>query len=158
MDKLRKIETPEFNRLLGYLSAAQHIFFKGELDISLEASLLEIVDPNISDEDVVGAVYDNFNPIAVRTECSVEKMIKDSELVLSSATGYGDNKHVRGRMEKEILDGYWQHLKSCIDYADARIVELGPDVPYVNIGQGFTFIIYSRDLSRCLLLIGNSSD
>jgi hypothetical protein len=40
----------------------------------------------------------------------------------------------------------------------ARIVELGPHVPYVNIGDGFTYVLYALDMKKCALLVGNVSD
>ena len=50
MSKLRRIRTPELDRLEGYLSAAQHVFFKGELEVRLDAALFEITSNDISDE------------------------------------------------------------------------------------------------------------
>jgi hypothetical protein len=57
-----------------------------------------------------------------------------------------------------LREGYWQHVKSCFDYTNARVIELGDHIPYVNIGGGFTYILYASDMSRCLLLVGNLSD
>ena len=61
-------------------------------------------------------------------------------------------------IERNLRDGYWEHLQACFDYRNARIVELGHDVPWVNIGGGFTYVLYGRDMSNCALLVGNVCD
>lgn len=61
-------------------------------------------------------------------------------------------------VEKNLLEGYWAHIKACFDYTNARIVELGWHVPFLNVGAGFTYILYAADMSRCMLLVANVSD
>ena len=160
MTKLRKIKTEESSRLEGFLAAAQQVFFTNYLDVGLEATLLEIIDRNHSAEDVVEAAYgDCFNPIEYRNECSLDQMLRGAEEILSvSKTFWNPEFSVRDRLERDLREGYWQHVKLCLDYENARIIELGYHIPYVNMGGGFTYIIYAEDMSCCLLLVGNISD
>ena len=60
--------------------------------------------------------------------------------------------------EERLRDGYWSHVRACFDCDNARIVELGPHVPFVNVGDGFCFILYASAMDRCMLLVGNVSD
>jgi hypothetical protein len=158
--KLQHLQTTEVIRLEGYLEAAQHVFTKGDLDVSLEVALFEISDSNITDEEVIRAAYPNSNPIEHRAESSVQEMTARVHGLLSIAKGFWQSRRVAELLEEKLREGYWEHLKSCFDYTNARIVELGDDVPYVNIphGEGFTFVCYAPDMSRCLLLVGNISD
>ena len=160
MSKLCRIRTPELDRLEGYLNAAQHVFFKGQLDVTLEAVLFEISSPDLSDEEVVHAAYpDGSNSIDHRAECSIEEMKDRVNNILSISTAFWKPEYsARERVEDHLRKGYWQHVKSCFDYSYGRIVELGHDVPYVNIGGGFTFILYAPDMNRCLVLMGNTCD
>lgn len=159
MSKLKKIQTPEFNRLEGYLNSAQHIFTRGELDVALEAALLEITDKDISEEDVIQASYSRYNTIESRVECSLSEMTSNVNNFLTiSERFWRRDDWMQKMIENNLREGYWQHIKSCFDYTNARIVEIGYDVPYVNISGGFTYILYASDLSQCLLLIGNTSD
>ena len=75
MDKLRRVTSPEIDRLAGYLAAAQHAFIKGQCDVSLYASVFEIADASVTDEDVLTAAHEGFNPIEHRAECSLEAMV-----------------------------------------------------------------------------------
>jgi hypothetical protein len=61
-------------------------------------------------------------------------------------------------IEENLRAGYWQHLEACFDYKNAQVIELGHDVPYVNIEGGFTFVLYAPDRSECALLVGNVCD
>jgi hypothetical protein len=160
MSKLRRLCTPESDRLEGYLSAAQHVFVRGELEIGLEAALLEITDSDVSDEEVILAAFpDGFNPIENSAERSVAEMVVGVHHTLRITEAYWTSGYsVCERVQNNLREGYWQHVQSCFDYTDARIVELGPSVPYVNMGDGFTYVLYASDMSRCLLLIGNVSD
>ena len=159
MSKLRRISTPELDRFEGFQNAAQLVFRKGELSLTLEAALFEIVTPAISDEDVVLEAYpDGFNPIEHRAQRSLDEMVTAVHEVLRIPKTYWQTyNHVRGMIENKLRIGYWEHLEECFDYRKARIVELDPDVPWVNMG-GFTFILYASDMSRCLLLVGNQTD
>jgi hypothetical protein len=160
MSKLNRIRTSELDRLQGYLEAAQHVFTKGNLDVMLEASLFEIVDSDITDEDVVRAVYPNgFNPIEYRAECSFNEMVSGVHRILEVTREFWKPEYsIPSMIENNVREGYWKHVKSCFDYTNARIVELGHNVPYVNVWGGFTYILYAPDMRRCLLLVGNTSD
>ncbi len=159
MSKLNRIQTSELDRLEGYLEAAQHIFTRGELDVTLEASLFEISDSNITDEDVIRTAYSSFNPIEHRVECSLDEMMSGVNDILSiDRRFWKPDDWVPKMLEKNLREGYWQHVKSCFDFTNAKIVELGNDVPYINISGGFTYILYAPDMSKCLLLVGNTSD
>jgi hypothetical protein len=160
MSKLKRIQTSELDRLLGYLDAAQHVFIKGELEVTLDATLFEILDTDITDEDVIRAAYpDGFNPIEYRAECSLEEMVSGVHNVLKVTREFWKPEYsIPEFIEHNLREEYWQHVKSCFDYTDARIVALGHDIPYVNIWGGFTYVLYAPDMSRCLLLVGNTSD
>src|SRR3989442_9238920 len=129
MSKLRRITTPNVDRLIGYLEAAQHVFMKGQYDVTLEATCFDIVDANTTDEDVVLAAYSDSNPIEHRAECSLDDMIAGVHETLTLPRQlWTSDCNVPDIIEKNLRDGYWAHIKACFDYANARIVELGPDV------------------------------
>ena len=160
MSKLRRIRTPELDSLEGFQNAAQLVFSKGELSVTLEAALFEIATPSISDEDVVLEAYpEGSSPIEHRAESSIDEMVAAVHEVLRIPKSYWQTDNsVREIIENDLREAYWKHLEACFDYKEARIVELGPDVPWVNIGAGFTYVLYAPDKSRCLLLVGNQTD
>ncbi len=159
MSRLQRIQSFETNRLEGYLEAAQHIFTKGELDVTLEAALFEISDSNITDEEVIIAAYSTFNPIEYRAERNLDEMLSGVHEIFSITRRFWKSDDwVPKMLENNLRERYWQLIKCCFDYTNARIVELGNDVPYINISGGFTYILYAPDMSRCLLLVGNTSD
>ena len=160
MSKLRKLESPAIDRLNGYLAAAGHVFTRSQLDVSLEAAFFEIADPNITDEDVVIAAFTTFNPIERRQGCSLEEMIAGVHRTLSMTRRWWNPEYsgIPYLIERELREGYWEHLKACFKYENARIVELGSHVPYVNMGDAFTYVLYAPDMSRCAILVGNVSD
>jgi len=129
------------------------------MNVALEATLFEIINEGVTDEDVVSAAYDSYNPIEMRSECTIEEMITNIEALLTinrsywkPPDGYADD------IESDLREGYWKHLEECFDYKHARVVELGTSVPYVEMGRGVTYVLYAPDMSRCLLLVGNESD
>lgn len=160
MSKLSKLESPAIERLNGYLAAAQHAFIKGEYDVTLEAAFFEIVGGPITDEEVVVAAYSDFNTIEYRQECSLDDMIAGVHETLSLPRSMWNPKYpgIPNIIEKNLREGYWEHLRACFDYKSAKIVALGHDVPYVNIGEGFTYVLYPSDMSKCALLVGNVCD
>ncbi len=159
MSKLKQVNTSDLARLEGYLEAAQHIFTRGELDVTLETALFEISDSDVTDEDVIRAAYSTFSPIEHRVECSLDEMMSGVHNILTITRRFWKSDDwVPKMLENNLRERYWQLVKCCFDYTNARIVELGNDVPYVNISGGFTYILYAPDMSRCLLLVGNTSD
>jgi hypothetical protein len=105
------------------------------------------------------AYADGFNPIEHRVEKSIDEMVTVVQKVLSiDRYNWKPEYSHSERIEASLREGYWQHVKSCFDYTNARVIELGDHIPYVNIGGGFTYILYASDMSRCLLLVGNLSD
>jgi hypothetical protein len=160
MTKLRRLATPAIDRMDGYLTAAQHAFIKGEFDVTLEAVFFEILDGTITEDDIVIAAYSDFNPIEQRHECSLEEMITGVQEILSLPRRMWNSEYsgIPNIIEKNLRDGYWEHLQTCFDYKSARIVGLGHHVPYVNIGGGFTYVLYAIDMSKCALLVGNVCD
>ena len=159
MSKLKRIQTSELNRLEGYLDAAQHIFTRGELEVALEVSLFEIYDTDITDEDVVRAAYTTFNPTEHRVERNLAEMMSGAnDILIIDRRFWKSDDWVPKMLENNLREGYWQHIKFCFDFTYAKIVELGNDVPYINISGGFTYILYAADMSRCLMLVGNTSD
>lgn len=157
---LKRLHTSEVNRLEGYLDAAQHMFVMGQLDVTLDAALFEIDGDNVLDEDVIKAAYpDGINPIEYRAECSFGDMVTGVHEILKITREFWKQEYSIAEMiESNLREGYWQHVEACFDHTNARIVGLGHNVPFVNIWGGFTYILYAHDMSRCLLLIGNTSD
>ena len=67
----------------------QRVFKNGELDVSLEATLFEISDKGVTDEDVVSEAYaGDFNPIDRRSESTVEKMATQIDALLTIHRSY----------------------------------------------------------------------
>ena len=157
---LKRLHTSEVNRLEGYLDAAQHMCRMGQLDVTLDAALFEMDGDNVLDEDVINAAYpDGFNPIEYRAECSFDDMVSGVHEILKITRAFWKQEYsIPEMIESNLREGYWQHVKACFDHTNVRIVELGHNVPFVNIGGGFTYILYAHDMSRCLVLIGNTSD
>lgn len=80
MAELRLIQTPEFERLVGYLSAAQLMFLKGQLFAALEAALLEIIGGNTRDENVILADTAQLN---IWPLCGLKPWFNSGNTVLS---------------------------------------------------------------------------
>jgi hypothetical protein len=161
MSKLIRVENPQVSRFQGYINAAQRIFKDGELNVVLEATVFEITDKSVTDEDIVTAAYDgDFNPIERRSESTVEEMTTNIDALLTIKRLYWKLPYnwYADYIENDLREGYWKHLKECFDFEIARVVELGDSVPYVEMGRGVTYVLYAPDMSRCLLLVGNESD
>src|SRR5687767_1287427 len=107
MTKLKRMQTTELNRLHGYLAAAQHVFTKGELDVTLEAALFEISDTSVTDEDVIQAAYSRSNPIEYSTERSLEEAISGIHEILSIAKGLRRSDWVTEMIENNLREGFW---------------------------------------------------
>ena len=159
MGNLQRIENFETNRLEGFLEAAQHIFTRGDLEVTLEALLFEILNNDVTDEDVIHAAYSTFNAIDYQAERSLDEMLSGVHSILNiDRRFWTSDDWVPKMVENNLRERFWQLVKCCFDYTDAKIVELGNNVPYVNISGGFTYILYAPDMSKCLLLVGNTSD
>ena len=160
MEKLRRIETREIDLFAGYLQAAGYAFPQGQYDVTLHAHCFEILDTSVTDWDVVIAAYGDSNEIEHRAECSLDVMTGHVHelLTVRRQMFVADYAGIPGIIEQNLRDGYWSHLAACFDYRKARIVALGWSVPWVNVGVGFTFILYAPDMSACTLLVGNVTD
>jgi hypothetical protein len=160
MEKLRRVTSPQIDQLTGYLDAAQHAFIKGQYDVSLDATVFEIAAATVTDEDVLTAAYEGFNPIEYRADCSVKTMVaRINDVLTLRREMWADNfRGIPYIVEERLRTGYWAHVRACFDCDNARIVELGPDVPGVNIGIGFCFVLYASDMRTCMVLVGNVSD
>jgi hypothetical protein len=115
MTKVRRVTSPAIDKLTGYLDAAQHAFIKGQYDVLLDAAVFEIA-ATVSDEDVMAAVYGDFNTIEHRADCSVETMIAGVHETLSLprqmwATNFSG---IPGIIEQNLRDGYWSHVRASI--------------------------------------------
>jgi len=159
MGKLKLIDS-ELQKFQGFLHAAQHVFRNGELTIVLEAYGFEILDNSLSDQDVIVCVYPFIADVIQGTESSVENIVEKINRTLTIQRRYWKPKHVHMAkwIENQLRDGYWKYVQGCIDLSAARVVDVGDDVPWVNIGDGFAYILYNAQMSRCILLVGNSSD
>jgi hypothetical protein len=154
-------QTPELDRIAGYLDAAQHVFIQGQYDVSLDVAAFDVSAEVVTEDEILQAAYpDGCNSIEHREGYSLDQMIADIERVLTIRREYW-NPEFGGspnRIESNLRKGYWSHIRACFPIDDARIVKLGWDVPFVNIGEGFTFVLYSTEPCRCLLLVGNVCD
>jgi hypothetical protein len=146
MTMLKRLLTSEVNRLEGYLDAAQHMFVMGQIDVTLEAALFEMDGDNVLDEDLIHAAYpDGFNPIEYRAECSFDDMVSGVHKILKITRQFWKQEYsVPEMIESNLREGYWQHVKECFDHTNARIVELGHDVPFVKFGVALLYFVCSR--------------
>ena len=158
-ENLSPLESVEWARFSGYLAAVQLMFVRGNLELTLESAFYEIIGA-VSDEQVIQWTYPATNEIEYRQQVTLENMRERISKTLSLSRVYWTPKYheLATFIETNIVDGFWHHIKACIDVDTARIVELGNNVPYVNIGEGFTYIVYSQEQPRCMILVGNWSD
>jgi hypothetical protein len=159
VEKLRPIVSPDLDRFTGYLQSAGHAVRRGQYDVTLYVDVFEILDANCTDLEIVIAAHGNSNEIEHRTECSLAHMVAQvhETLSLPRQMWAADYCGIPGIIEQNLRDGYWAHLRTCFNYENARIVELGWHVPFVSIG-GFTFVLYTPDMTRCALLVGHVLD
>jgi len=160
VEKLRRIESREIDLFAGYLQAAGYACCQGQYDVTLHAHCFEILDSTVTDWEVVIAAYGVSNEIEHRAECSLETMTVHVHelLTVRKQMFVADYAGIPGIIERNLRDGYWSHLAACFDYRNARIIELGWSVPWVNVGVGFTFVLYAPDVSACALLVANVTD
>lgn len=144
MDKLRRIVTPELDRFAGYLQAAGYALCKGQYDVTLDVTCFEILVASVSDLEIVLPAHGDSNEIEHRTESSLDNMVAHVHeiLTLPRQMWAADYCGIPGIIEQNPRDGFWSHLRACFDYENARIVELGWHVPFINVGVGFTFVLY----------------
>lgn len=163
MNKLTPISNQAIDRLTGYLAAAESAFMKGQCYVTLEASFFDIADSALTNIDALNAAYGpdaDFNGINVERECSLQELIDgvNDVLTLPRSMWASDCQGIPRIIEENLRNGYWERLKACFDYENARVVELGNNIPWVNIVGGFTYILYSNDMKRCAVLVGNTTD
>jgi len=156
--RITTLDNSSINRFKGFLSGVQLILKRRQYDVALEAFLFQLNDADVTDEDVIAAAYsDGYNPILHHELVPLDTVIAEVNSFLTLARDIWNQGPLIDVIEGELRDGYWNHLKPCIDYRSAQIVSVGPHVPYMNIMKGFTYILYA-DRSRALLLVGNISD
>ena len=160
MNKLKPNESAPWFQFQGYLNAAQLMFVHGNLDLALEAAFYDIAD-NVTDEEVVHFTYPHVNELKHRRKVSTEEMVQTVNSVLTLPRSYWSDNHtgLAALIEKRLREGFWQKLAAIMDFENATIVELDDeDLPYVNMGKGFTFILYTPDNLHCMVLVANWSD
>jgi hypothetical protein len=160
MNKLEPVQSQDLARLEGYLHAAQLFLFNGQLDVILTAALFEILDAHVTDDDVLSAAYPKGHNLIERSvQCAANDMILDVNQILTLPRGIWKREtSMPAMIEDRLRQGYWAHITACFDYTAARIMKVGPHVPYVNIFRGFAYILYASSSNKCLLLVGTSSD
>lgn len=159
MGNLKPIRSEEWARFNGYLEALQLVFPRGELNLSLESAFYDIADA-VTDEEVILSTFAASNAIESRQDVTLAHMRSLVNKTLSLTRSYWAPNYqpVAALIEEGFREGFWRHLKACLDPETATVVELGNNVPYVNMGEGFTLILYSPDRSRCMVLVANWSD
>jgi hypothetical protein len=158
---LKRLRTLETERLSGFLEAAGPAFRTGNLELCLDAVCLEILDHQVTDEQVISAAYpDANNEIESKEESSLEAMMAhvNSLLTVGRQNSNPEFPGIPLRLERKLRERYWSYIRACFDYTQARIVGIGGDVPFITIGDGFTYILYSNDNKRCLILVGSVSE
>ena len=160
MNKLKPNESAPWFHFLGYLKAAQLMFVHGDLDLTLEAAFYDIA-ADVTDEEVVHFTYPHVNELKCHTKVSTEAMVHTVNSVLTLPRSYWSHRQVgvAAFIEKRLREGFWKHLAAAIDFENSSVVQVtDEDVPYVNMGAGFTYILYTPDSLHCMLLVANWSD
>lgn len=159
MDKVKLWTTPEISFFQGYITAAAELLIRGQLEATLEACAFEITDRSIRPVDVIAAAYPgDINPIDYVTEESVEQLENDIHAFLTVHREFWKSDSVPSHIESRLRQGYWGYLSECFDYKHSQVFAVVGNVPYVNIGPGFTYVLYNNQVTRCFLLVGNLSD
>ena len=159
MTKLKVVKTPELSFFEGYITAASEMFLRGQLDATLEVCAFDIGDHSITVDDVITAAHpDGFNPIDYVTQRSVEEMETEINTFLTVERNFWKPNSVPATIEQNLRSGFWSSFSECFDYKNSQIFEVGNDVPYINMGPGFTYVLINKEVSRCMLLVGNNSD
>jgi hypothetical protein len=158
---LRRIQTLETEYLRGFLQAAGPAFRTGNLELWLDAACFEILAQQVSVEDVISAAYPEADSdIESTEECTLESMMAHINSILTVSRQHSNPEFpgIPLRLERRLREGYWTHIRACLDYTQARITKVGGDVPAISIGDGFTYVLYANDDRRCLILVGNVSE
>ena len=160
MDKLKPRTTPELRFFQGYITAASEMFLRGQLDASLEALAFEILDSSVTVSEVIEAANpDGTNPIQYVNEEPLDQLESEINAFLKvDLRFWKDNTSVPSLIEERLREGFWEYLSQCFDYKNSQIFSVGPDVPCINIGPGFTYVLYNKEMTRCLVLVGNTTD
>ena len=164
MDNIRELRTPEINRFSGYLEALGIFIIGVDYLTWFEVKGFELGRSAFTAESVLRKAYPKSRPekgqvIERSSEDMIERINKSLKL---SDPPYSDSDF-RNEIERNLISGYWKHLKAALDYEHAKIIEYGPvqgvdDELWDFIYWGFTFLIYSEEQRQCVVIHGGASD
>lgn len=172
--------TPEVNRLTGYMSAMSHCL-KGcnyvtwfiaksvEFDDDIDLDSLQMhwrtgtsLDSQL--QALVQFAYPESKPdlasIAVSSNSSMRRKL---ERFISYINPDDGARNLIMPKKRDLARDFWNHIDDCIDLKQASIIEY---MPSLNEGDalgsfifwGFTFLIFSQKDRQCLLLHCGASD
>jgi hypothetical protein len=172
--------TAELDRLTGYTNAMSHcldgcnyvtwfsakiIEFDGEINFTdLEICGLAGSSLDSQLQAIVQLAYPESKPFfATVTNVSCELMMsKLNQFVAHDNLNALDINLVSYR-KQSLMDGFWQHVDTCINIEGATILEYVPefgkdDILCDFIIAGFTFLVFNQAKSSCLILHCGAAD
>ncbi|HEX8846464.1 MAG TPA: hypothetical protein VF791_17585 [Pyrinomonadaceae bacterium] len=161
---MKELNTPELNKLSGYLEALGNFIIGADYVTWFEAKGFDLTGSAFDVEDVIKGAYPGSKPekgeIIVRSDNNMIERVNKSLKLPDPPYSRSD---FRGEIEMNLINGYWKYLKACIDYEKANIIEYipsqsGDDELWDFIHWGFTFLIYSEEQRRCVIIHGGASD
>lgn len=161
---MRELNTPEMNRLSGYLEAMVDFLIGVNYVTHFETKGFVLAERDFVAQSIVKSAYPESEPEHAEVlSCSVQQMIER----LNTSFTLPDPPYSDGDFRKEITENLSRHylslLKACVDYERALIVEYRPsdgvnDELWDFIYWGFTFLIYNAEQGRCVIIHGAASD
>jgi hypothetical protein len=172
--------TNELNRLIGYMSAmprcldgcnyvtrfrAQIVEFDGEIDLNgleMRGRAGNSLDQQL--QAIVRLAYPASKPeLATIADASGGIMRLKLGQFISYVNLEDGARSLVIPKKRELARGFWEHVKECIDPAQATIFEYTPALEDDDelghfIFWGFTFLLLSKEKNQCLLLHFCASD
>ncbi len=170
--------TAEVNRLTGYMGAmsrcldgcnyatyfsAKIVEFDGEIDFTgLEMCGRAGISLDLQLQEIVRLAYPESKPELATIADSGIMRLKIGQFISYVNLEDGARSLVIPK-KQELARGFWEHVKDCIDLAQATVLEYTPALEADDelgrfIFWGFTFLIFNQEKQQCLLLHCQASD
>jgi hypothetical protein len=164
MNNPEGLNIPEMYIFNGYLEAIGDFIIGPNYITWFEAKGFNLIDSDFSPSYLIKAAYPDSKPEQGKLdEISIDQMVEYVNKNLRLPNPPYTDEGFRYEIQKNVIASYWEHLKACIDYDKAKIIEYFPsfnsgDELWNFIFWGFTFLIYNKEQNRCIIIHGGSCD
>jgi hypothetical protein len=160
---LKEIDTPDVNKVVGYLDAIGDVIRTGELKWSFDARLFEYEGTFSDVESLIKEAYPDSKPeLANITEGTIRDLAETFKHELGRWLSGVDALRLLTPVT-EMRGEMWLYLNACVDLEHSRVFEYFTQEPLDSFRGGglvgnLAAVILNETQKRCLLLSGGDCD